>query len=126
MKKTFENEYSEFWIQDGILYFVYKPNTVIDLQTAHKIVADRVKFQKEKSYPIFCDSRGVQESEKAARDFLAKEGSLLAEVVVVLANLSVSKGMALFYVRTSKPLVLTKTFTNKYEALKFLENYTPD
>lgn len=126
MKNSFENEYAEFWIQDEILFFTYKPGTVIDLETAKRIVSDRVSFQKERSYPILCDTRGVQETEKAARDFLAKEGSVLAEVVVVLANLSVAKGMALFYTRTSKPLVKTKTFSNKYEAIKFLENYPPE
>ena len=35
---SFENEYANFWIEAGIVFFVYKPNTSIDLAAAKKIV----------------------------------------------------------------------------------------
>jgi hypothetical protein len=72
----YENNYARFWISDGILFFEYKPNTIIDLMAAKRIVSDRVRFQNEKSFPIFCDVRGVIDTEKAGRDYLAQSGSL--------------------------------------------------
>jgi len=69
--ELFENEYAKFWIRDQILFFEYKPDLVIDLAAAQRIVADRIKFQNEVAYPIFCDIRGVIDFDKAARLFSA-------------------------------------------------------
>ncbi|MGS2739644.1 DUF7793 family protein [Sinomicrobium sp. M5D2P17] len=119
----FENKYAWYWIDRNILYFVYKPNTVIDLDAAITIVADRLKLQKEKSFPVFCDTSGLKEVRKAARDFLAQEGSALANAVSILAPWYVSRVISVFYIKVSRPLVPTKTFTDKDKALQFLESF---
>ncbi|MHB1148607.1 MAG: DUF7793 family protein, partial [Lutibacter sp.] len=75
--EQFENEYAKFWIKDQILFFEYKTDLVIDLAAAQRIVADRIQFQHEVAYPIFCDIRGVVDFDKAARDYLAQSGSVL-------------------------------------------------
>lgn len=118
-----ENEYAQFWIKDGILYFIYKPNVVIDLTIAHQIVTDRIRMQNEKSYPVLCDIRGVLDSDKAARDYLAQSGSVLAKAVSIVANQSVSLIMTSFYLKICKPSVPTKIFTDEPSALAFLEVY---
>lgn len=122
-KKYVENEAAKFWIEEGILFFEYKPNTILDLKTAKKVVADRLELQENKAYPIFCDIRGIVALDKPARDYLAKEGSLLAKAVSTLALEPVSSGIVEFYIQTSKPRVPTKIFTNKFLALKFLEPF---
>jgi len=119
----YENEYAQFWITDGILYFKYRPNVVIDLTVAHRIVADRIQMQNEKSYPILCDIRGVVDSDKAARDYLAQSGSVLAKAVGIVTNQSVSLIMTSFYLKICKPSVPTTIFTDESLALAFLETY---
>lgn len=126
MKTTqgcYENEYAHFWIRNSILFFEYKPNVFIDLTVAHQIVADRIQMQNEKSYPVLCDIRGVIDSDKAARDYLAQSGSVLAKAVSLVANQSVSLIMTSFYLKICKPSVPTRIFTDESCALAFLEAY---
>lgn len=121
--ELFENEYAKFWIKDQILYFEYKPDLVIDLAAAQRIVADRIKFQNEVAYPIFCDIRGVVNFDKAARDYLAQSGSALTKAVGFLVHQKVTQSIATFYVNINKPTVPTQLFEDKTIALAFLSNY---
>jgi hypothetical protein len=123
MNKSLSNEYATFWIDDGILHFIYHAEVVVDLLAAEKVVADRLKCQEDKYYPVFCDTRGVKDTDKSARDYLAKEGSILTSAVAFLVNPPISQAIIDFYVRTSKPITPTQIFTEKYDALKFLKTY---
>ncbi|SHN12005.1 hypothetical protein SAMN05216269_11419 [Flavobacterium xinjiangense] len=123
MDGYFENEFAIFWISESILFFEYKPDVVIDLVAAQRIVADRIQMQKEKAYPVLCDIRGIADSDKAARDYLAQHGSVLAKAVSILVHQSVSILMISFYLKISKPQVPTRIFTDKSDALEFLKAF---
>ena len=116
----FENEFAEFWIDNGVLYFIYKNGVKINLEAAKKIVADRINMQKGVSYPVFCDMRGIKETDKAARDYLAKEGSTLVKAVGVLIESPVTRIMANFYMSINQPTTPTRMFTEKSQALEYL------
>jgi hypothetical protein len=122
-QELYENEYAQFWIRNNILFFEYKPNVVIDLAVAQRIVADRIQMQNEKAYPILCIIRGVLNSDKAGRDYLAQTGSILTKAVSLVANQSVSLIMTSFYLKISKPSVPTTIFSDEASALAFLESY---
>lgn len=119
----YENDYAHFCIRGNILFFEYKPNVAIDLTVAQRIVADRIQIQNEKAYPILCDIRGIVDSDKAARDYLAQSGSVLTKAVGLVVNQSVSLIMTSFYLKICKPSVPTKIFTDESAALAFLETY---
>lgn len=119
----FENIFAKFWIKDQILFFEYKKGVVIDLAAAQCVVADRIQFQNEVSYPIFCDIRGILHIDKAARDYLAHSGSVLTKAVSFLAHQKVLRAITTFYVTISKPAVPSQLFDDKKEALEFLSNY---
>lgn len=121
--ELFENEYAKFWIKDQILFFEYKSDLVIDLAAAQRIVADRIQFQNEVAYPIFCDIRGVVDFDKAARDYLAQSGSVLTKAVGFLVQQKVSQTIATFYLKINKPAVPTELFEDKIAALAFLSNF---
>jgi hypothetical protein len=123
MEGYFENEFAVFWISENILFFEYKSNVVINLVSAKRIVADRIYMQNEKAYPVLCDIRGIADSDKAARDYLAQHGSVLAKAVSILANRSVSILMISFYLKISKPQVPTRVFNDKSAALEFLKAF---
>jgi hypothetical protein len=122
MQRT-ENEFAEFWIQEGILYFIYKHGSVINLDAAKKIVAERLKLQAGVPYPVFCDLRGIRDSDKAARDYLAREGSELVKAVGALVESPVTKVMLNFYMKIDRPRTPTQMFTTKEDALLYLQAY---
>ncbi|SDI02217.1 hypothetical protein SAMN04488062_12041 [Flavobacterium omnivorum] len=119
-----ENEFALFWIQNDIFYFEYKPNVVINLKAAQLVVADRILVQNEKAYPVLCDIRGIMDSDKAARDYLAQSGSVLTKAVSLIGNDTVLLSIMSFYITINKPRVPTKFFTEELAALAFLEMYT--
>lgn len=119
----FENEYAYFWIGNRILFVEYKPNVVINLAVAQAVVADRIRLQNETAYPIFCDMRAVVDTDKAARDYLAQSGSVLAKAVGLVSRQSVSHVITAYYLKISKPSVPTAVFTDDAAALAFLETY---
>jgi hypothetical protein len=120
-EQYFENDFAEFWIEDGILYFIYKQGVKIDLQAAKTIVADRIMLQNGRSYPVFCDMRGIKDSDKAARDYLAKEGSTLVKAVGVFIESPVTKIMGNFYLSINQPITPTRMFTDRSQALEYLQ-----
>jgi hypothetical protein len=120
--KYFENQFAEYWVEDGVLFFIYKPGTNMNLEAARQVVKDRLEVQNGKSYPVFCDMRGVRDSDKPARDYLAKEGSSLVRAVAVLTDSPVTKIMLNFYLTISKPLIPTKMFTDRSQALQYLKH----
>ncbi|UGU15404.1 hypothetical protein LS482_17190 [Sinomicrobium kalidii] len=118
-----ENEYATFWIHNGILFYVYKPNTTIDLYAAQKTVADRVKFQHKVAYPILYDVRGIVEADKAGRDYMGKRGYLLTKAVGFLVPPPVSIGLVPFFLEIHQPHAPTRLFTEEDQAIKFLKSY---
>jgi hypothetical protein len=119
----YENDYAQFWIADGILFFNYKPTTTIDLKVAQLVVTDRIHFQNEKSYPVLCDIRGIVSTDKAGRDYLAKSGSILTQAVGLVVDEKVLLTISTFYLQISKPSVPTQIFTNERDALVYLRSY---
>ena len=117
----YENEYAQFWIANGILFFEYKSNTILNLEVAKRVVADRIHFQNEKSYPVLCDVRGIVNTDKSGRDYLAQSGSVLTKSVALIVHKKVSATISNFYLSISKPSVPTQLFNNQEDALGYLK-----
>lgn len=116
-------QYVKFWVEDGILYFVYNPSTLINLKIAEKIVQQRIAFQNDISYPILCDLRNLKAADKAARDFLAIEGTYLATAVALLIDKNYSERLSAQFIKTSTPPVPVQEFFNIKDAVVFLSKY---
>ncbi|MCK8141445.1 hypothetical protein MW871_06015 [Flavobacterium sp. I-SCBP12n] len=119
----FENEFARFWIDGSILFFIYKDNVSINLAAAECIVANRIQFQNNIAYPVFCDARGIVSMDKPARDYLAQSGSFLTLAVGLLVNEQVSVMVSYFYLKINKPIVPTRLFTDQLAAIVFVTNY---
>lgn len=116
-------QYTKFWVEDGILFFVYKPCPVITLKIAEKIVRDRINFQNEKTYPILCDLRKLQTVEKSARDYLALQGTYLSSALALIVDEHYSARLSAQYIKTSQPPIPTCEFTSVLKAMDFLKPY---
>ncbi|MDY7396862.1 hypothetical protein UMM65_16570 [Aureibaculum sp. 2210JD6-5] len=123
MNDVYDAPHAKFWIQNEILHCTYKHIELLDLATAQSIVRDRLHFQQEISYPIFCDIRGMMSSEKSARDYLAKNGSILAKAVAIYDDRYIAEVMSQFYLNKNRPLVPSKLFRNYQEAIEFLNQF---
>ncbi|MGM0932679.1 MAG: hypothetical protein ACQEWD_04470 [Bacteroidota bacterium] len=123
MYDHYENDFAKFWIDDGILFYVYKPYSIITLDAAKQIVVGRLILQGEQTLPAFCDIRGIKSTEKSAREYLANEGSVLSSAKAFLVEPLYSQMMINFYIKTSKPIIPVKVFTKKKEAIVFLNHY---
>lgn len=121
----FENEYASFWIEEGIVYFVYKPNAVVSIEAARKIVEDRVRFQDREDFPIYCDIRGLKSADKEARNYLAKEGSSYARAVAVVVDSPMSKIIGNIYLGLNKPITPSRLFTDEKDAVEYLKQFIP-
>ena len=123
MHEVLETDYALFWIEDSILFCSYKAIVVKGYDMAKRIVADRLSFQNERPYPILCDVRRIVDSDKIARDFLAREGSTFAKAISFLVQPLKSQAQAEFFIQNNKPLVPTGIFTNQTKAIAFLMPY---
>ena len=77
MKRIVETELANMWLEDDILFFIWKEGISIDLSGAKKTVARRMALQQGKSYRILCNINGVRHIEKEAWHFLSGEGAEL-------------------------------------------------
>ncbi|TNJ46077.1 hypothetical protein KFZ70_09155 [Tamlana fucoidanivorans] len=123
MRNYFENDYTSYRFHDDILHITYHHGVHIDYNAAVGIVKDRLSLHQGQTFPILCDIRGIKTITKKARAYLAVEGSTLIKAVAVIVEPPVSEMLSEFYIRTSKPPIPTKTFTNTEEALLFLKSY---
>ncbi|GLU45115.1 hypothetical protein [Allomuricauda sp. NBRC 101325] len=120
MKKTHENTYAVYLLTDHLIHIIYKKAPCIDLKAAQVIVMDRMQLQEGRVMPVLCDIREVRNINKAARDYLALEGSLWIEKLAFLIDLPVTDMISSIYLDTHAQKVPTRSFANKSEALVFL------
>lgn len=118
-----ENEHAEFWIEKEILFFVYKKGVSIDRSVAIKAVEDRLTLQQGKAFLILCDIRGVKSIDKAARNYLAIEGSVLIKAAALLVNNPLTDVLSGFYIKTNRPPITIEVFAEEESALAFLDTY---
>ncbi len=117
------DKYAHIWIEEGILNFVYKPNTVLDLDAAKALVKNRLRYQNGVSYPILCDVRQLKTASKAAREYLAEKGCFQALAVAIVMDYAYSGTLLKAFINISNPSVPTRGFTTIPEALNFLHDY---
>lgn len=118
-----QGKFSDFWMYNGILYFVYHSIPLLDHYMAKSIVQERLEFQQGRYYPVLCDTSGIQDATKLARDYLALEGSTLTKAVAIVDHRSVAKSMLELYLKRNRPLVPTAVFSDNIAAQKFLHPY---
>ncbi|WP_299109443.1 hypothetical protein [uncultured Winogradskyella sp.] len=123
MPIAIENEYASYKLIDGILYVTYTKDVILDLPAAVYIVKERLSIHEGLYLPVLCDVRHIKEVNKAARSYLAIEGSILVKAVAFIVDSPVSEMLSEFYLRTNTPTIPTKAFSNFDLALKFLNSY---
>src|SRR5687767_6969851 len=122
MKMNFhENEYMEVWLENGIVTGVYKSNT-IDIVSAKECVSIRLKVSNGKPSPTYLDARKVKSISKEARDYFASdEGRREMTACAIVVESAVGRFLVNFFLQINKPPVPIKFFSDKEDAVKWLQ-----
>ncbi|MCG8321482.1 MAG: hypothetical protein MI921_18405 [Cytophagales bacterium] len=117
-----ENKYVEIWIEDGIIFEVFKPGTVINLEAGRKVVADRLKVSDHTTMPLFVDMRQLLSINKETRRYMAsKEALHYLSAGAFLVKSTINRLAFNAFQVLSNPPIPTKGFTNKEKALNWLK-----
>lgn len=119
----FQNDYMTLSIVQDIVYVYYKKGVTLDLKAAQRVVKDRIEFQDHISYPVLCDISDIDSADFSAITYLADKGSLLAKAVALVSKNKRHETMGNYFVEVHEPITPTKTFTNKDEAIAFLNGF---
>ena len=118
-----DDKYAKMWVDDGIVFFVYKPVHHIDLPQAKEVVRQRLRLQNGTDYPVLGGLRAVQGADKAARDYLSTEGSLLTKAQAYLVNDDYTLHVLNMYLRTTAVKIPTQIFDDENRAIAFLSDF---
>jgi hypothetical protein len=117
-----ENAFITSWIEDGILFALYKKDAVIGLQAAKELVALRKNISKGASYPCLIYIKNIKAMSKEARTYFA--GQEATEGIIkgaFVTDSTFTMVMGNLFLTLDKPLVPSKLFTNKKEAIEWLK-----
>lgn len=118
--KTEKEKYGDYWIEDGIVYFVYAKGTMLDFELARKIVSDLNKFLNGTIYPSLIDINGIVSANKPARDYIAEVSKILFSKVAFISSNTLSNIIGNFFLEVNKPEIPVKLFRDKQKALAYL------
>ncbi len=112
--------------ENGIIHIHLKSGQEIELSDAVFIVEAMGKLGNGKKYPILIDAGEFSSIDKEARIFSATAESNLYTLADAIAYCNIAqKLLANFYVKYNKPLVPTRVFANKTEAVDWLRTFLP-
>jgi hypothetical protein len=120
-EESSENEFVSIWIEDGILYCLYKKDAVIGLEAAREIVAMRKKVVKGVSYPALAFIKNLKVVSKEARKYFAEEGTEGMTMGALLTDSGFSKILGNLFLAIDKPKMPVRLFTNIEEAIIWLK-----
>ncbi len=121
MKRYFENDVAKLWLEDGISHCIYKEGAMLDLAAARIIVSARLALQQGDVYPFLCDVRSTFDVTREGREYMSNEGGEGLSRVALLSKGHVSDMIAAFYLKVQKPKVPTRIFSERTQALRYLQ-----
>ncbi len=123
-EKGFSNQYVNVVLKDGILIANYVDNVHITLPIAKQIVQDRLDFSQNRSYPMLGDvSRGVKMDVDAKIYFNSQKSIQGISSGAFLISSRIERFIGNTWFKIAKPPIPFKLFTDKSEALIWLEKF---
>lgn len=123
-ERYFESNFFEIWFEDGIIFTVFKKNTVLDLPLSQIAVATRLKVSQGTHAPMFVDLRNVFYTDTKARKYMAtREAVEYITAGAFLIDNEIMKLAGNIFIKIDKPLVPVKLFTDEAKALLWLQTY---
>jgi hypothetical protein len=127
MHQTLTTFYTRMEItEEGILIVTYKPKTIVSLDVAKQIVADRLQFTNGRKCPGIADIRGLKSIDRASREYLSsEEGIRDITAFAILSGSALSTFLGNFFIAINiadnKHKIPVKLFTDMGKAKKWLQ-----
>jgi hypothetical protein len=123
-----DSEYCEMWLENGIIFQIYKPDLVITIDIAKAMVEDRLKISNGITRPMLADIRNLVSIDAESREYLAGDRAIyLLSAGAILLGSSLKDYIATLtaniYLKIDRPRFPTKLFNDKEKALKWLETF---
>lgn len=123
-ERYFENNFVEIWFENGIIYQTFKLNTNLTLESAKKVVKDRIQVSNNTTTPICIDIRNLVSADLKAHKFMAsKEAVQFISAGAFIVNNVINRMLMNLFSKVFKPVVPAASFTNVDEAIQWLEKY---
>lgn len=122
-EKILDNQYCTAQLIDGIVEVQYKAGLHITLTEAKEIVKARLDFFGELQFPTLLKSSRIKTIDKAARDFLFKEGQVNITAMALIQTSKVEKVVVNIIQTYNKPSIPCKAFESEESARKWLRQY---
>ncbi len=119
-----ETDFYKFQFDGDIFYMTYK-NGPITLEIAKEIVSKRHELMKGREIWVLIDDFNLRSIDRDARVFLSStEGIDGIRAGALLVSSPFAKHLANFFLKitVSKPVIPTRVFTDKTEALDWLHS----
>lgn len=123
-KALLKHEYGTIEIINGIFIATYKEETHVTLEVAKKVVQTRLDYQPNIVMPGYADIRGIVSMTKDAREYLALHGSERILAAGLLSTSTFNRVIGNFYLYVNKPVIPTRLFKNKKNAIHWLQQFT--
>lgn len=118
--KTLENDFIKFWIEDGILYSEFKKVTNVSLEQIRTLINLRTEISENKNQYWCFNFKNLKSFDKDARDYSEKYGQEHLNACAAVLDSHVSKFIMNTFIKLKKPVVPLKGFSNKEEAITWL------
>jgi hypothetical protein len=120
MMREASNNYTKFWMEDGIMHSNFVHHTHLDLDLCIALINFRQEFSEgEKQYWLY-DLDKLQTMTKDAKDYAAKYGVDYLHAAAIIVHSHLQKFIINTFIIVKKPKVKTRIFTDKAKAKKWL------
>jgi hypothetical protein len=120
----FDDDSATIWMEDGIIFFYYKKDIIVDLEIQKKNIQNRKIVAAGIPRPIFADTTGVKYWTRNAKKYaMTDKANELATSFALLTNSYVTEISINWALKIFKPKVPARMFKNRDEALKWLEKF---
>jgi hypothetical protein len=111
-------------LNNQIIQIHLKSNQEIELTDAHEILAAMGELSKGKKFPVFIEAGEFISINQDVRSFSAsQEGNIYTLADAIAVDSLAQKLLANFYIKNDHPIVPSKIFTDKMEALQWLKTF---
>lgn len=120
----FKNHFIEIALHEEVIHINYAPKLYIDLEIAKQGVAERLKISEGRTYPMCVDASNVIGIDEDALKYLSMGDAVkyISACSIIVTN-QLTRILATTLIMVKRPPVVTRLFTNKESAVKWLEYY---
>ena len=120
-----ETATAQYYIEDDILYVVFKEDADVDIEASKEGIIARKKLQQGKPMLVLVDTSKVWQITKESRAYSAREevDAMNKAMAIVTKGSFVAKTAGNFFIKFNKPKTPTRLFTTTEKAVAWLNSF---